>query len=213
MALTRTDSAEQREAILSGLLARNRIVAVLRVLVPAAGVAAFLVLVAQIYAANTLRQYGVSGIRIDRGSLVVDTPDYAGVDKSGARYEVRAHEARSPLGTPSQIIMQDAGFDFTPLHGSAMHLTAAQATADTEKKSLTIPGLATLHEDDGTHGTLTNLAVNFQTELATGNGPVDLTYSNGTTLQASNFTHDGTANRWTFTTVTLTYPDLPEAAP
>jgi hypothetical protein len=213
MALTRTDSAEQREAILLGLLARNRIVSALRIIVPAAGVAAFLVLVVQIYAASALRQYGVSGIRIDRGALVVDTPDYAGVSKDGARYEARAREARAPLGTPSQIVMHDAGFDFTPAHGAAMHLTAPEATADTERQTLTVPGLATLRGDDGIHGTLTDLVADFQTGMTTGAGPVDLTYSNGTTLQAASFSHDGTANLWTFAHVTLTYPGLPEAAP
>src|SRR5665213_2210803 len=170
MALTRTDSAEQRQAILLGLLARNRIVSALRIIVPAAGVAAFLVLVVQIYAASALRQYGVSGIRIDRGALVVDTPDYAGVSKDGARYEARAREARSPLGTPSQIVMHDAAFDFTPVHGSAIHLTAPEATADTERQTLTVPGLATLHGDDGIHGTLTDLVADLQSGMTTGGG-------------------------------------------
>lgn len=213
MALTRTDSADQREAILSALLARNRIVGALRIIVPAAGVAAFLALVVQIYAASALHQYGVSGIRIDRGALVVDTPDYSGITKGGARYEARAREARSPIGTPSQILMQDAAFDFTPAHGSATHLTAPQATADTEAQTLTVPGLATVHGDDGTHGTLTDLVVNMQSGMSTGSGPVDLTYSNGTTLQASSFSSDAHADLWTFSNVTLTYPGLPEAAP
>ena len=213
MALTRTDSAEQREAILEGLLTRNRIVSALRIIVPAAGVAAFLVLVVQITAAGALRQYGVSGIRIDRGALVVDTPDYAGVSKDGARYEARAKEARSPLGTPSQIVMHDAAFDFTPAHGSAIHLTAPEATADTEAQTLTIPGLVTVHGDNGLHGTLTDLVADFQSGLTSGAGPVDLAYSNGTTLQAASFSHDGTAEVWTFSHVTLIYPGLPEAAP
>ena len=87
--------------------------------------------------------------------------------------------------------------------------SAPEATADTEKQTLTVPGLVTLRGDDGTHGTLTDLLADFQSGLTTGFGPVDITYANGTTLQASGFTHDGTLERWTFSGVTLTYPDLP----
>ena len=71
MTLARTDTFDQRNAIFAGLATRNRLIAVLRMLVPAAGVVAFLVLAAEIYVTNTLRQYGISGIRIDRGTLVV----------------------------------------------------------------------------------------------------------------------------------------------
>jgi hypothetical protein len=67
MLVARTQTFDQRAAILSGLLWRNRLVGVLRVAVPALGVAAFLILIGQMWLTSLARQYGVSGIRIDRG--------------------------------------------------------------------------------------------------------------------------------------------------
>ena len=74
MAVARTQTFDQRSAILSRLVLRNRFVTVLRFAVPALGVAAFVLLMGQIWLSNIARQYGVSGIRIDRGNLVVETP-------------------------------------------------------------------------------------------------------------------------------------------
>ena len=48
MLVARTQTFDQRTAILSGLLWRNRLVSVLRLAVPALGVAAFLVLMARL---------------------------------------------------------------------------------------------------------------------------------------------------------------------
>ena len=74
MAVARALTADQRAEIFGRLVARNRIVGGLRVAVPALGLLAALLLVGQIWLANLESQYGVSGIRIDRGNMVVETP-------------------------------------------------------------------------------------------------------------------------------------------
>ena len=74
MAGGRADTYDQRADILGNLLLRNRVVDGLRIVVPAIGILAFAALVAQIYIANMARQYGVSGVRIDRGTIVVEAP-------------------------------------------------------------------------------------------------------------------------------------------
>ena len=108
MALASTDSFDQRAEIFGRLRARNRLIGVLRIAVPLVGVAAFLILVGQIYVANIARQYGVSGIRIDRGNVVVETPQYSGMGTDGSRYLITAREARTPLERPEAISMADA---------------------------------------------------------------------------------------------------------
>lgn len=77
MAVGRAETYDQRSAILDRLRFRNRTVALLRIVVPAIGVIAFLTLTGQIYVANLMRQYGVSGIRVDRGNIVVEAPKYS----------------------------------------------------------------------------------------------------------------------------------------
>ena len=104
MAVGRAETYDQRAAILGRLLTRNRAVGVLRFVVPAIGVAAFLALAGQIYVASLLRQYGVSGIRVDRGNVVVEAPKYSGTGSDGARYLVTAREARSPIDWSSSSV-------------------------------------------------------------------------------------------------------------
>src|SRR5690348_14116876 len=108
MAGGRADTYDQRADLLGRILMRNRIVDVLRIVVPAIGVAAFVVLAAQIYIANIANQYGVSGIRIDRGVVVVEAPKYSGTGATGSRYLVSAREARTPLDRTNMIDLNDA---------------------------------------------------------------------------------------------------------
>ena len=77
--------AERRAAILDQLAWRNRIVALLRIAVPAIGLLAFLALIGQIVVAGMMSKYGIAGIRIDRGNLVVESPRYSGAGADGSR--------------------------------------------------------------------------------------------------------------------------------
>ena len=83
MLVARALTADQRAEIFGRLVARNRIVGGLRVAVPALGLLAALLLVGQIWLANLESQYGVSGIRIDRGNMVVETPQYSEIGGDG----------------------------------------------------------------------------------------------------------------------------------
>jgi lipopolysaccharide export system protein LptC len=210
MAFARTDSLDQRSAILQGLVLRNRMVALLRIIVPAAGAAAFLLLVLQIYVASTLHQYGISAIRIDRGALVVDTPQYSGIGSDGARYSAKAKEARAPLGDPTMIAMTDVALEFSRAGSAAIHIEAETATADTAHNVITIPGTARLRSADGLTGTLNNLRTELQTGLTVAGGAVDLTFASGARLEAADMRYEGNAKRWSFDRVTFTAPGLPE---
>jgi hypothetical protein len=112
MAVARTQTFDQRSEILGRLVTRNRVVTLLRVVVPALGLAALLVLLGQIWLSNLARQYGVSGIRIDRGNLVVETPQYSEIGADGTQYFVAARDARTPLSSPGEIEMADPKFTY-----------------------------------------------------------------------------------------------------
>lgn len=211
MALARTESADQTAQILGRLNWHNRFIGLLRIAVPAAGLVAFLVLASQIYLANIARQYGVSGIRIDRGNLVVETPQYSGTGSDGSRYLVTAREARSPIDNTQLIDMSDAILSFTRTGKTAFHASAANATIDTGKNLVTVPGVTDVNSDDGLHGTLTSVRSDMKADVTTADGPVDLTFPDGTTLTASNMHYDGNTAIWTFGNATLTMRDLPKA--
>jgi hypothetical protein len=212
MAFARTETFDQRARILGRMLRRNRLVALLRVAVPALGVAAFLLLAGQIWLANITRQYGVSGIRVDRGNLVVETPRYAGTGADGARYLVKAREARSPLGGTRQIVLTDATLDYARPGRTTFHVAAASATLDTGAQRVDIPGIARIRADDGLHGTLSAVEADIGGEVTTAKGPVNLTFPDGTTLTAASMHFDGRTQTWTFARSTLTVPALPASA-
>ena len=210
--LARTGSADATAAMLSRLGWRNRIVGLLRVAVPAVGVVAFLALVGQIYLANLARQYGVSGIRIDRGNLVVETPQYSGIGTDGSRYVINASEARSPIDNTNLITMSDATLDLTSPGKTSFHAAATTATTNTASNIVTVPGVATITSDDGLHGTLTKVRSDMRAEITTADGPVDITFADGTTIQASSMHFNGKTAVWTFKNSTLVIQNLPKSS-
>lgn len=213
MLVARTQTFDQRAAILGRLLRRNRLVGVLRLAVPALGVAALLVLMGQMWLTGLARQYGVSGIRIDRGQLVVETPQYSETGDDGSRYLVTAESARTPLDNPNSIEMTSPDLLFERPGESALHATADSATVDTGRHVVTVPGVTHVRSADGLFGTLTSVHSDMKAQITVADGPVDLTFADGTHLVAANMHFDGPADVWSFERATLTVPNLPHAAP
>lgn len=211
MAIARTDSFDRRADILGGLIVRNRVIAVLRIVVPLLGLAAFLALAGQIYFSNLMRQYGVSGIRIDRGNVVVEAPRYSGTGTDGSHYLLTAAEARTPIGNAEEIAMSDATLEYDKARGGAFFAKAEEATMNTASQIAIVPGITAVTGDDGLQGTLSALTVDMGAEIIRADGPVDITLGDGMTITGSSMRHDGKANTWTFTDATVIMQQLPEA--
>lgn len=209
MAVARTQTFDQRSAILGRLLVRNRLVAVLRIAVPALGIAAFLALMGQIWLSSLARQYGVSGIRIDRGNLVVETPQYSEIGRDGSRYLVTARDARTPLANPSDIDMIDPRLTFERPGQSPFHAAAASATLNTDTHDVLAPGLVHIANDEGLSGSMFNLHSDMRAKITTADGPVDIVFPDGSHLTASNMHFDGSTTIWSFDNATLVVPNLP----
>jgi hypothetical protein len=211
MAAAGTGSYDRRAEIFGRLKTRNRLIGVLRIVVPLAGIAAFLILIGQIYLANIARQYGVSGIRIDRGDVVVETPQYSGMGSDGARYVVTAREARTPIDQPEEIMMSDATLQFTSPGEAAYFVSAIAASMNTKTQIVEIPGIANVTGEDGLEATLRAVRSDMENEITTADGPVNIKLSDGTTIDAATMVHDGKASLYTFTDATVIMQDLPEA--
>jgi hypothetical protein len=209
MAVARALTADQRAEIFGRLVARNRFVGVLRIAVPAAGVLAALLLLGQIWLANIESQYGVSGIRIDRGNMVVETPQYSEIGSDGSRYLVAARDARTPLAHPGVIEMSEPSLSFIRPQRSPMHAHAASGTVDTDRHYVTAPGLVSVTSDDGLYGTMQNVRADMRAQVTVADGPVDLTFPDGSHLTADNLRFDGSTALWSFDRATLVVPNLP----
>jgi hypothetical protein len=210
MAGGRADTYDQRADILGGILLRNRIIGGLRIIVPVLGVLAFIALAGQIFLANMTRQFGVSAIRIDRGNIVVETPQYTGTSADGARYIVNAREARTPLDRSNVITMSDATLELVRASGASYFARTAEATLDTRTEIVVAPGLVTVTGSDGLSGTLTDMVSDSGKQTVLSKGPVDLLLPDGTTIVAETMFHEGDKQLWTFTRATVVVPDLPE---
>jgi lipopolysaccharide export system protein LptC len=209
-AIARTETIEQRAAILSRLVHRNRLVGILRYGVPALGLIIFAALALQLYVGNLLQQFGIARISIDRNNLIVETPSYVVMGGDGMRYAMSAASARASFGAPDLMALSDAVLDITSDGASGFHARASDATLDTGTQQMSIPGTATIAGDDGTTGTLAALIIDMRKRNATGTGPVDLRFSDGTTLKATGMSFAEAGRVWTFNQVTMRLLDTPK---
>lgn len=201
----------RRDHLIGRLTVRNRVVTVLRVVVPLVGLAFFVALVGQIWLANLARQYGVAGISIDRGHLVVQSPQYTVTVANGARYVVNAREARAALDNPDEIELTDATLDFAPPGRAAILATATLARLDSARQVVDVPGAMAVEGEDGLVGTLHGVHSDLATQLTSADGDVDITLADGTTIDAANMVFDANVQTWTFGDATVVFPGLPEA--
>jgi hypothetical protein len=209
MAVARSQTFDQRRAILGRLTVRNRVVSGLRLAVPAAGAAAFVLLAGQIWLSDIAEQYGVSGIRIDRGNLVVETPQYSEIGTDGTRYLVMARDARTPALHPGEIEMTDPKLSLIRPDRAPLHASAATATVMTDEHVAIVPGLVSVTSDDGLFGTLQDVRSDMRRQVTTAKGPIDLTFPDGSNLKADGMVAEGGKNLWTFSNATLVVPNLP----
>lgn len=203
--------AARSHAILTQLAWRNRIVDLLRIAVPLTGALVFAVLVGQIMLAGLLRSYGVAGLHIDRGNLVVEAPRYSGLGSDGSRYLVTAAEARTGIGQTNLVDMTDVRLNLGRPGKAELHATAATATADMNRKTVTVPGLTVFHDDAGMRGTLTDLRATMGSSDLVAQGPVDISFPDGSHLTADTMVRKADQQTWTFTRATLVMPDLPRS--
>lgn len=213
MAAAPDASVDPRTGLLGRLAVRNALIGVLRIVVPAVGIVVLLVLVGQIWLSSIARQYGVAGIRIDRGNLVVEKPQYSGTGADGSRYVVNAERASSPLGHSELISMNDPTLDFIRPAQSAFHAIAASAKMNTLTHQVTVPGVTQVQGDDGLTGTLDAVHADMANSVIDAAGTVNLKLADGTTIDAASMHYDQV---WTFTHATVVVPSLPrgeEASP
>jgi len=203
--------AAQRLAIYRGLQARNRIVSILRVGIPALGIVALAVLVLQIYVSSLTSRFGIGQIVVSPDSVMVETPEYSGVLDNGTAYRVSAVTAEAAADATDRIGLTDASLTMLKPDGVTMLVDARAAVLDTTAQLVEIAGIADVSNSLGTSGVLRDSVFDYATQQLTGNGPVHIDYADGTELEAEGLTYDAIALVWTFTRATVTLPDTPGA--
>jgi lipopolysaccharide export system protein LptC len=206
----RTDTAEQRSAIYASLTARNRIVAILRIGLPALGAVIFAGLVLQLFLGSMVPDFGFANVRIDRENLVFEAPSYAGTGSDGTAYELAAESARAGLRNTDMVHLKGASVSMRKADGSAFAAFAPTAQLSIASQVVTVDGSMELSSNGGLKGTVGDAVIDVLHETLTAPGGADLTFGDGTDLSAEGMTYDGATGLWTFTgQVKLRFEETP----
>ena len=203
--------AAQRLAVYRRLEARNRVVAVLRIGVPALGVIALSLLMLQIYVSSTASRFGISQIVVSPESVTVETPQYSGLLDDGTAYRVSASSAQAAIDATDRIGLSQAALTMVKPDGVTIEVEASDAVLDTAGQVVEIAGMAEVADSLGTAGILFDSVFDYETQHLTGRGPVSVDYADGTRIEAEGLAYDATTMVWTFNRATVTLPDTPGA--
>jgi lipopolysaccharide export system protein LptC len=209
----RTEDADQRRAVYDGLVMRNRLVAILRIGVPAIGVVVLAGLVLQILVANIGRSFGIGRVSFAGDTVTVDTPTYEGVMANGNVYKVSAETAKATLSALGAIQLTKASLLLRKPDGTEMNARVSAAVFQTIGQTVAMPGIAEVGDSSGTAGRFTDTRVDLQHQRLTTDGPVSISFADGMALAAKSLAYDASSATWTFKSATLTLPALPPVTP
>ncbi|MGV8831479.1 MAG: hypothetical protein ACOH2N_05840 [Devosia sp.] len=201
--------AVQRQTIYQRLERRNRIVAILRIGIPALGVLVLALLLGQIYLSSLTGRFGVGRIAVTPDLVTIETPQYSGVLDNGTTYRVWAKSAQAAITAPDQIALSQAALTMRRRTGLVTQVDANHAVLDTGAETVTIAGVAVINESTGTAGTVRDSIFDYAAQTLIGQGPVHIDYADGTTLDGVGMTYDANNAVWTFSRVSVTLPSTP----
>ena len=200
-----------RSAIYRRLALRNRVVALLRIAVPATGVLALVVLIGQIYISSLASRFGIGQISISGDSVAIEAPEYSGILEDGSAYRVRATSARASLDAADLVQLAEAGVAIDRTDGVTVDIAAAQARLDMSRRIIVVDGPAHISDSTGTTAVIEQSSFDWTAQTLEGAGPVTIDYADGTHLEGTGITYDAKTTIWTFGRVTLTLPQTPGA--
>lgn len=203
--------AAQRLATYQRLEARNRVVAILRIGVPALGAITLSALLLQIYVSSRSARFGISQITVSSESVTVETPQYSGVLDDGTAYQVSATMAEAAVSATDRIALSQASMTMRKPDGVTTLVETPAALLDTSGQIVEIEGEARISNSLGTSGALIGSVFDYAAQRLVGNGPVSINYQDGTRLKAEGLTYDAVTLVWTFTRATVTLLDTPGA--
>lgn len=204
-----THAHQDRLAIYRRLQARNRFVGVLRVAVPLAGLLILLALLGQIYLSSLGDDFSIGQIAVSPDEISVQAPQYSGILSNGTTYHVSAATAKAAPNASHLISLTAAGLAMTKADGVTINVNAEFAVLDTKTETVSIKDIAYVEDSTGTTGIVTNSVFDYATQSLVGQGPVNLLYADGTTLDGEGVRYDVAQANWTFRRANVTLPRTP----
>jgi len=194
---------DTRERLYRGLMRRNRLVAMLRWVVPAAGAAVLAFVIGAMVLDALAHRFGFSNIRIDRDNLVVETPQLTSTGQDGTLFSVTAETAKVSVTQRDIIDMTNASLTMTPPEGTAMSAKSATAQFQTSNQLLNVPGTTYVSGSDGLEGTVDGIFADLMNWTMTASGKVHVKLKDGSILDAGGMSYDHKAGLYSFSDVTV----------
>jgi lipopolysaccharide export system protein LptC len=211
MAIALTETAADRRRIYRGFTRRNRLVGILRVLVPGVGLAVFVLLAGQVVIANLADSFSVGRITLQNDRMVVETPSYSGVAGDGSTYAVTALSAEAGLYAIDSVTLNGATLVINSVNGVETTAKAARAELRDGAQAVAVEDETVFSTSEGMTGSLIGMDLDLVREIVTASGAVRFDFADGERLEAADMHYDGATETWTFSAVTVTLPVTPRA--
>jgi lipopolysaccharide export system protein LptC len=192
-----------RAGIYKRQVRRNRIVGALRIVVPLIGLVLLGFLLVEIYIAKMADDFGVSGIRLDKDRLLIETPRYEGVMQNGTLYEIIAKTASALIAEPDIIELNDANLRVVRPDGVFFNVMAAHAFYDLVNQTVEVPDFADVVDSRKIKARLHNAFADWSKRIVTARSGAEITFADGTELLAQTLVMYNDDNRWDMTGVVL----------
>jgi hypothetical protein len=194
---------DTREWLYRRLARRNRVVAVLRWVVPLAGAAILAFIIGAMALDALAHRFGFADIRIDRDNLVVQTPQLTSTGQDGTRFTVTAETARVSAAQTDIIDMTEAQLTMSPPAGATLTARSDAAQFQTSNQLLNVPGTTYVSGTDGLEGTIEGIFADLMAWKMTASGDVHVRLADGSTLDAASMSYDHKSGLYSFEDVTV----------
>ena len=193
-----------RDRVHARLRRRNRLVRLLRWVIPALAATALLAIGGALVLDALRNQFGFSNIRIDRNNLVVDTPELHSTTADGTAFSLSAEAAKAAIGSTDVVDLTNVVFSATPVEGPSLKAEAASAELQTSEQLLTVVDTTRFSSSDGMSGTVEGLFANMLKMQAEATGAVHAQFGALGTLDAAGMRFDGNTRIWVFQQARIT---------
>ena len=186
------DGAAERHVAFASAERHSRIVAILRKVLPFAGVAALLAfVVAARLSAPGGPDFTVARTTIERNAIVMDHPVLTGYDTDNRKYRVSADRAIQNLTSPDQVRLEGIRAEVTVEGRGGAIVTAKGGDYDNTRGTLALYGGLSLESDDGIRVDMKNADIDFSSGNLVTKNPVTIIYQDSETSADAMTATDG----------------------
>jgi len=121
----------------------------------------------------------LTGLNIDKKTLVMDAPHMSGYDASHHPYQVKAVKATQDLTSPKVVTLDTVDAHFASDDDSTVNVKAKTGVFDGYKNTLALSGGIAVETSDGYHATLEDAAVDIGKGDIVSQKPVEIHSSDG----------------------------------